>query len=74
MSAANAFGQVSDAALAVVDAAPDTPAADVAAVYGALLAFAGAVYPDDLSFVDRVLATCHGVSVLGGREGGWAGG
>ena len=44
--------------------------ADVAAMYAALLAFSGAVYPDRLEYVDRVLQTCHNVSwVLG--AGSW---
>ncbi len=35
---------------------------DVAAMYTALLGFAGAVYPGNLEFVDRVLETCYEVS------------
>ena len=31
-------------------------------MYSALLAFSGAVYPDRLEYVDRVLQTCHNVS------------
>ena len=46
----------------VVEQHPDMPGADVAAMYSALLAFSGAVYPDRLEYVDRVLQTCHNVS------------
>ena len=35
------------------------PGADVAAMYAALLSFTGTVYPDNLEYVDRVLATCY---------------
>jgi hypothetical protein len=45
----------------VVEQHPDMAAADVAAMYGAMLAFAGAVYPDNLDYVDKVLQTCHDV-------------
>ena len=56
----------------VVEQHPDMPGADVAAMYSALLAFSGAVYPDRLEYVDRVLQTCHNVSCqLAGLPWSW---
>ncbi|KAI7841140.1 hypothetical protein COHA_005110 [Chlorella ohadii] len=59
MSGVDAFGQMSGVALKVVEQHPEMPGADVAAMYSALLAFSGTVYPDQLEYVDRVLQTCH---------------
>ncbi|PSC73631.1 vacuolar sorting-associated 35B-like [Micractinium conductrix] len=59
MSQVDAFGQMSSVALKVVEQHPEMPAADVAAMYSALLGFSGTVYPDKLEYVDLVLQTCY---------------
>ena len=57
--AGGAFGQLLGAAGAVGERHAAMPGADVAAMYIALAHFAGAVYPDRLDYIDRVLASCH---------------
>ncbi|KAK9808922.1 hypothetical protein WJX72_006449 [[Myrmecia] bisecta] len=56
---ADAFGQLNAAASKVATQQAEMPAADVAAMYIALLGFTGSVYPDRLDSVDQVLAATH---------------
>ena len=62
-NAGDAFGQLLGAAAAVAAQHAEMPGADVAAMYIALAHFAGAVYPDRLDYIDRVLASCQEVGV-----------
>lgn len=55
----DAFGQLLGAAGRVAEQHAEMPGADVAAMYIAAADFVGAVYPDRLDYIDRVLASCH---------------
>lgn len=57
----DAFGQLLDAATSVSEQHTEMPGADIAAMYIALANFVGAVYPDHLDYIDRVLQSCHEV-------------
>lgn len=59
LSDADAFGTLANVALSITERRADMPAADVASMHSALLAFAGNVYPERLDHVDRVLGTCY---------------
>lgn len=59
LDTAGAFPKMSAAVAKSVAEHPDMPPADLAAMYSGLLAFAGAVYPDRLDYVDEVMAKCH---------------
>ena len=59
LTTADTFGTLATVALSITERRADMPVADIAGMHGALLAFAGNVYPDRLDTVDRVLGTCH---------------
>ena len=61
LDAAGAFPKMSAAVAKSVAEHPHMPAAELAAMYAGLLAFAGAVYPERVDYVDAVLETCHAV-------------
>lgn len=56
---ADAFGKACSAASESIEKHPDVPAGDVAALYGALLSFVGAVHPDRVEYADKVLKMCY---------------
>lgn len=58
----DAFGQFLGAASRISEQHENMHAADIASMYIALTKFVGAVYPDHLDFVDRVLQSCCTVS------------
>ena len=60
----DAFGQLLSAAARVAEQHAEMPGADVAAMYIALANFVGAVYPDRLDYIDRVLSSCQQVGIL----------
>jgi hypothetical protein len=60
-NSADAFGQLLDAAMRVSEQHTEMPGADIAAMFIALANFVGAVYPDRLEYIDRVLSSCHEV-------------
>ncbi|EIE25972.1 vacuolar protein sorting-associated protein 35, partial [Coccomyxa subellipsoidea C-169] len=55
----DAFGQLLGAATRVSEQHTEMPGADIAAMYISLANFVGAVYPDHLDYIDRVLQSCH---------------
>jgi hypothetical protein len=59
----DAFGQLLGAATRVSEQHTEMPGADIAAMYIALANFVGAVYPDHLDHIDRVLQSCHEVDI-----------
>lgn len=63
----DAFGQLLGAAGRVAEQHAEMPGADVAAMYIAAADFVGAVYPDRLDYIDRVLSSCYEVSSCTGR-------
>ena len=54
----DAFGQFLSAAQRISEQHESMHAADIASMYIALVKFVGAVYPDQLDSVDRVLQSC----------------
>lgn len=54
----DAFGQFLSAASRISEQHETMHAADIASMYIALTKFVGAVYPDHLDYVDRVLQSC----------------
>ena len=58
------FGQFLGAASRISEQHESMHAADIASMYIALTVFVGAVYPDHLDYVDRVLQSCCAVSSL----------
>ena len=60
----DAFGQFLGAASRISEQHESMHAADIASMYIALTQFVGAVYPDHLEYVDRVLQSCCAVSSL----------
>ena len=60
----DAFGQFLGAASRISEQHESMHAADIASMYIALTKFVGAVYPDDLDYVDRVLQSCCVVSKM----------
>ncbi|CAL5218743.1 g459 [Coccomyxa viridis] len=54
----DAFGQFLGAAARISEQHESMHAADIASMYIALTKFVGAVYPDHLDYVDRVLQSC----------------
>ena len=57
----DAFGKLTRAAAKVTESENEIPAADVVAMHAALLAFTGAVYPDRLDLVNKVLTSAYQV-------------
>ena len=64
----DAFGQLLGSAGRVAEQHAEMPGADVAAMYIAAASFVGAVYPDRLDYIDRVLSSCHDVRAWSGRR------
>ena len=64
----DAFGQLLGAAGRVAEQHAEMPGADVAAMYIAAADFVGAVYPDRLDYIDRVLSSCYDVRSCPGRR------
>lgn len=60
----DAFVQLLAAATQVSEQHTEMPGADIAAMYIALANFVGAVYPDHLDYINRVLESCHEVHYL----------
>ncbi len=60
----DAFGQFLIAASRISEQHESMHAADIASMYIALTKFVGAVYPDHLDYVDRVLQSCCAVRRL----------
>ena len=60
----DAFGQFLGAASRISEQHESMHAADIASMYIALTKFVGAVYPDHLDYVDRVLQSCCAVRRL----------
>ncbi|BDA44236.1 probable vacuolar protein sorting-associated protein 35 [Coccomyxa sp. Obi] len=58
-NSSDAFGQLLAAATRVSEQHTEMPGADIAAMYIALANFVGAVYPDHLDYINRVLESCH---------------
>ena len=70
----DAFGQFLSAAQRISEQHESMHAADIASMYIALVKFVGAVYPDQLDSVDRVLQSCCTVrhhSPAGGQAKGY---
>lgn len=57
----DAFGQLLGAAMRVSEQHAEMPGSDIAAMFIALANFVGAVYPDKLQYIDRVLSSCYEV-------------
>lgn len=63
-NSSDAFGQLLAAATRVSEQHTEMPGADIAAMYIALGNFVGAVYPDHLDYINRLLESCYEVHHL----------